>query len=176
MTKKNPQEAAFLKAIRESPQDDGLRLAFADWLEEHGDPWAEFIRVQIQLTVTPPFMRHGTYLTAHGEDYHPVAYKLQSQMQFIFKHLVAIGHRFVRPQYTTGNVTMEDHHYCYWKPGHTPVFLYCRGFVEKIVCKKSRLPLILRRSSIAFHPIEVIQTDHQGPFSSRWRGVRFHRF
>ncbi|HJZ59491.1 MAG TPA: TIGR02996 domain-containing protein [Gemmataceae bacterium] len=41
---------AFLRAIRASPGDDTARLAFADWLDEHGEPeQAEFIRVQLEL-------------------------------------------------------------------------------------------------------------------------------
>ncbi|HYT91050.1 MAG TPA: TIGR02996 domain-containing protein [Gemmataceae bacterium] len=37
----------FLNAILDSPEDTGLRLVYADWLEEHGDPdRAEFIRVE----------------------------------------------------------------------------------------------------------------------------------
>lgn len=40
----------FLQAIREEPGDDGLRLIFADWLDEHGEPdRAEFIRLQVAL-------------------------------------------------------------------------------------------------------------------------------
>lgn len=31
-------ELAFLEAIKASPDDDLPRLAFSDWLEEHGDP------------------------------------------------------------------------------------------------------------------------------------------
>jgi uncharacterized protein (TIGR02996 family) len=46
-------ETALLSAIREHPEDDLPRLAFADWLEETGDERslarAEFIRVQIAL-------------------------------------------------------------------------------------------------------------------------------
>jgi uncharacterized protein (TIGR02996 family) len=43
-------DAAFLAAILESPEDDGLRLIYADWLDEHGQPErAEFIRLQISL-------------------------------------------------------------------------------------------------------------------------------
>jgi uncharacterized protein (TIGR02996 family) len=42
-------EAAFLQAICEAPDDDGLRLIFADWLEEHDDPRGEFIRLQCAL-------------------------------------------------------------------------------------------------------------------------------
>lgn len=41
--------ASFLKAILADPDDDSLRLIFADWLEEHGDPLGEFIRTQYAL-------------------------------------------------------------------------------------------------------------------------------
>jgi uncharacterized protein (TIGR02996 family) len=40
---------AFLQAIIESPGDDTVRLVYADWLEEQGDPRGEFIRVQCRL-------------------------------------------------------------------------------------------------------------------------------
>jgi uncharacterized protein (TIGR02996 family) len=37
--------------MAENPEDDALRLIYADWLEEHGRPErAEFIRVQIRLS------------------------------------------------------------------------------------------------------------------------------
>jgi uncharacterized protein (TIGR02996 family) len=43
-------EESFLADILEHPDDDAVRLIYADWLEEHGDPAgadrAEFIRVQ----------------------------------------------------------------------------------------------------------------------------------
>ncbi|VTT96402.1 Uncharacterized protein OS=Cystobacter violaceus Cb vi76 GN=Q664_31220 PE=4 SV=1 [Gemmataceae bacterium] len=42
-------EAAFLKAIRENPRDDTVRLAYADWLDERDDPRAEYIRLRHQL-------------------------------------------------------------------------------------------------------------------------------
>jgi uncharacterized protein (TIGR02996 family) len=44
----------LLAAIIECPGDDALRLIFADWLEENGDPErGEFIRVQMELARTP---------------------------------------------------------------------------------------------------------------------------
>jgi uncharacterized protein (TIGR02996 family) len=40
---------ALLQAIRAEPEDDLPRLAYADWLDEHGEPErAEFIRTQIE--------------------------------------------------------------------------------------------------------------------------------
>jgi uncharacterized protein (TIGR02996 family) len=44
---------ALLRAILEQPWEDTPRLAYADWLDEYGDPErAEFIRVQIRLAAT----------------------------------------------------------------------------------------------------------------------------
>src|SRR4051812_25019677 len=52
-------DSPFLAAIRAHPDDDGPRLAYADWLDEHGDAdRAEFIRVQCRRhaqTVADPF-------------------------------------------------------------------------------------------------------------------------
>ena len=39
----------FIAAILESPDDDSIRLIYADWLDERGDPRGEFIRVQCEL-------------------------------------------------------------------------------------------------------------------------------
>jgi uncharacterized protein (TIGR02996 family) len=44
------QDEAFLHDICEHPDDDGPRLVYADWLDEHGDsPRAAFIRAQCTL-------------------------------------------------------------------------------------------------------------------------------
>jgi uncharacterized protein (TIGR02996 family) len=42
-------DEAFIEAIRDASDDDTPRLIYADWLEEHGDPHGEFIRVQCEL-------------------------------------------------------------------------------------------------------------------------------
>ena len=42
-------EEGFLQGIIDEPDDDGLRLIYADWLEDRGDPRGDFIRVQIEL-------------------------------------------------------------------------------------------------------------------------------
>lgn len=48
------QEDHFLQAILENPDDDTLRLIFADWLTESGDPRGEFIQIQIALARDTP--------------------------------------------------------------------------------------------------------------------------
>ena len=43
-------EQALLRAIRAAPEDDTVRLVYADWLEENGQPErAEFIRLECEL-------------------------------------------------------------------------------------------------------------------------------
>jgi uncharacterized protein (TIGR02996 family) len=44
---------ALLRAIQDNPDDDSLRLVYADWLEERGDVRGEFIRVQVELARGP---------------------------------------------------------------------------------------------------------------------------
>src|SRR6516164_216630 len=45
---------AFYEAILDNPDDDAVRLVYADWLQEQGDPRSEFIRVQCDLAKLPP--------------------------------------------------------------------------------------------------------------------------
>src|SRR5579884_547350 len=47
------EERDFLDAVAEQPDDLDLRLIYADWLDEHGDPRGAFIRVQIDLERLP---------------------------------------------------------------------------------------------------------------------------
>src|SRR5438067_2420546 len=46
-------EDGFLRAILAQPNDDNVRLVYADWLEEQGDPGsasrAEFLRLTAEL-------------------------------------------------------------------------------------------------------------------------------
>ena len=43
-------ESALLRAVRDNPDDDTVRLVYADFLDEQGDAdRAEFIRAQVAL-------------------------------------------------------------------------------------------------------------------------------
>lgn len=54
------QRQTFLDAIIAEPEDDALRLIYADWLTDHGEPErAELIRVQIELEHTPEWITVG---------------------------------------------------------------------------------------------------------------------
>jgi uncharacterized protein (TIGR02996 family) len=71
---------AFIRAIVAQPDDDGLRLAYADWLEAKGrSQRAEFIRVQIELARLPESdpgrpalqLREAELLRAHERSWVP---------------------------------------------------------------------------------------------------------
>ena len=47
------EEAAFLRALFDAPDDDAVRLVYADWLQERDDPRAEFLRLDCQLHRMP---------------------------------------------------------------------------------------------------------------------------
>jgi uncharacterized protein (TIGR02996 family) len=45
----NPR-AGLMQAVLDAPDDDTVRLVFADWMQDHGEEtWAEFIRVQCEI-------------------------------------------------------------------------------------------------------------------------------
>jgi uncharacterized protein (TIGR02996 family) len=58
------QDDAFHQAVMQDPDDDGVRLVYADWLEERGDPRGEFIRVECALAPLPPGHRQRPALEA----------------------------------------------------------------------------------------------------------------
>jgi len=57
---------AFHQIILENPVDDAPRLIYADWLEEHGDPRGEFIRLQCELAKLPK--EHPTRAELHDRE------------------------------------------------------------------------------------------------------------
>jgi uncharacterized protein (TIGR02996 family) len=42
------EEPAFVAAILAEPRDDAVRLVYADWLEERGDPRGAFLRAEVR--------------------------------------------------------------------------------------------------------------------------------
>src|SRR5262245_13284166 len=66
------QDEAFLKAISEGPEDDGVRLVYADWLEEHGHPErGELIRVCQAMRQVPIFSDEYWRLKARRNELRP---------------------------------------------------------------------------------------------------------
>jgi uncharacterized protein (TIGR02996 family) len=47
------EEDRFLQAVLANPDDASIRLVYADWLEERGDPRGEFLRLEAALMYLP---------------------------------------------------------------------------------------------------------------------------
>lgn len=50
-----PTDADFRREIAARPADGVLRLAYADWLDEHADPRADLVRVETAMRPLPVF-------------------------------------------------------------------------------------------------------------------------
>jgi uncharacterized protein (TIGR02996 family) len=47
------EDDPFLRAILATPEDSAVRLIYADWLEERGDPRADYLRLAVRLAALP---------------------------------------------------------------------------------------------------------------------------
>ena len=47
-------DLTFLRGLLATPKDDLLRLVYADWLEENGDPRSTFLRLEVAFHQTDP--------------------------------------------------------------------------------------------------------------------------
>jgi uncharacterized protein (TIGR02996 family) len=101
------QEEAFLRAVLQDPDDDGVRLVFADWLEERGDPRGEFVRVECALARLPAdddrrpalYARRRQLLAAHRDAWlgplRGLAYAWEFRRGFV-EEVTADAYRFLQ--------------------------------------------------------------------------------
>ena len=65
-------ELSFLRAVSASPDDDTVRLVYADWLEERNDPRAAFLRLEAAARRAgpggPPALRDALHRSRLGFD------------------------------------------------------------------------------------------------------------
>src|SRR5262245_31190113 len=56
------EDEAFIRAIREMPEEETIRLVYADWLDERSDPRAAYLRAEAEWAALQPT----------DEQYHPL--------------------------------------------------------------------------------------------------------
>jgi uncharacterized protein (TIGR02996 family) len=125
---------AFIESIRQNPDDDTVRLAYADWLEEHEQgERAEFIRSQIEDWSIARLAKDGNPVGLRN----PRAKKLFTRWLELEKQFGSVWFSF--PELGT------------------PVF--SRGFVEVVVCPSADW-IKLGDATLQKHPIRrVVWTD-----------------
>jgi uncharacterized protein (TIGR02996 family) len=176
---------SLLATILREPDEDMPRLAFADWLDENGEPErAEFIRVQCRLARMPAAPR-------------PLAVKKQRAAVRVFptlreRHRANLEARervllvdFPAAPYwgLPASLTQTHPHReplssggagirCFGRHVRGVECHYRRGFAERVVCEAADWtehgPAILRE-----HPVrEVELTTHDEPGMGMWRPAR----
>src|SRR5215471_21575437 len=63
-------DANFIQPILATPEDASLRLIYADWLEERGDPRGEYLRCQCARAALPPTDRKHSALRRREKELH----------------------------------------------------------------------------------------------------------
>lgn len=145
------ERESFMKAIIDDPDNDQIRLVFADWLEEYGgEPErAEFIRLQIELAernVKPYNLCWESAIACRI-----VAKDSSNLVHRCSNILVEFGQKW----WQEGNYLINQ--LPIWKAS------WRRGFVSRIDCNMSQWrehgPAIVRN-----HPVQVVRIDDKFPF------------
>jgi uncharacterized protein (TIGR02996 family) len=77
----------FLSQVVATPDDKSLRLVYADWLEERGDPRSELIRVEGRMADLAPFAEEYATLRARRNELRQAAdRKWLTAMGYVARH------------------------------------------------------------------------------------------
>lgn len=128
------ERAALVRAILEQPEDDAVRLAFADWLQEHGDESrAEFIRVQIAMS--------GTTVGPDGTGDSGERYKLvRRESDLCSGHGYAWADGLLGPNWKIAGQrklppVVEVNYYKAARSTGRFRLVFGRGFIEQLTCR-----------------------------------------
>lgn len=114
-----PDDIAFQRAVLANPADTTLKLVYADWLQDCGDPRSEFVRRQVQLDGMIDLSstsQAAKLLASLGADLDPawVAFMTTLAQPFVpirFQDAEP-GHPFTEPVGHRGRVVVFESQYC----------------------------------------------------------------
>jgi uncharacterized protein (TIGR02996 family) len=152
---------ALLAAILAEPDDDGPRLVYADWLEEHGEPArAEFVRVQLALAGPCPLAGAGCLRQSTCEHCWP----LRRREGELLEARAPSG--WLNRLEWVGPVLAPHAHGGSW------VVPFRRGFVESVACTAADW-LAHADGILAAQPVEQVRLADWP--ESNWRGSLLRR-
>jgi len=128
----------FIQAIVEKPDDDALRMAYADWLVDQGRAErAEFLRAQCMLAHVPEADRKALYdreqslLDQHWREWlHPLPSLLDPPRSFLHRLAGHISRRLDRPVWLCSRSSWLEHSHRYDR--ETFMIQFRRGFVDDL--------------------------------------------
>lgn len=121
---------ALLAAVLAEPDDDGPRLVYADWLEEHDEPKrAEFIRVQLEIARIEAEIESGEDCDSPQC---PACSELRSLRRRERELLIGSPTSWGANGHFSDFLSEQGH---LWPGGAgDPTWEYRRGFVESVRC------------------------------------------
>lgn len=149
--------ADLLAAVLANPDDDTVRLVYADWLQEHGDEArAEFIRVQIELARNDVLARGACSVCGKvtGERHAPKC-EWPQRWNALRRREKAFTH-------ATERGSAHDWSICRCCDWHAPIphggweWEFRRGFVESVTCTAADW-LEHEREILAQHPVRRVR-------------------
>jgi len=106
----------FIEHLRANPEDEWLRLVYADWLDERGDPRGEFLRIECRMWSLPEIsegyvaLRQQLKTLAEQIDvrWRAVACRVHLETGPWYEHPRRCPLNVVGPFYTCGDCTACD--------------------------------------------------------------------
>lgn len=144
------EQAGFIEAILETPEDDGMRLIFADWLEERNDPYGEFIRIQVQL-----------YRQPIGD---PTRDALRKREQELL-----IRHGGTWRSYLPALLSGRDFHRGFVESVQTTIDEFLR--TAELLFAATPLRLFIARPSLSTDRLRQVRQLTESPYPGRLRGL-----
>jgi len=169
------EQEALYRSILEDPEDDTVRLVYADYLDENGQPdRAEFIRVQIELAKPSHctscggtgFTGYASY-TATCPSCRPEFLRLKGRESDLWNVHSGewFGSRSPRPLPGDLGWAISDGEGTYIRAivaaYHSRYFVR-RGFVDKVVCAMRGL-VAVGKKLFSEHPITAVVLDDRVP-------------
>lgn len=138
---------ALLAAILANPEDDNVRLVYADFLQEHGDAArAEFIRVQVELA-------------AKGKWYNPKCERQEMRHYEVCCHgeveAVACVDCWAKERVREREMLNANHRLWFDRRGDMDFPDYARGFVNSVTCTAADW-LANADAILAAHPVRRV--------------------
>jgi uncharacterized protein (TIGR02996 family) len=131
---------ALLATILARPADDGVRLVYADWLDENGQPErAEFVRVQVaiaQLEASEPQGKDAAFIAGYRSSLHRNESVMCAVIGGQCRCILCLQAREGELLNGKGWQLWQDECHRIIPPGaHIPsVITFGRGFIESVTC------------------------------------------